>query len=133
MPPTEVIDDDGMATFEPATDAIDFYELLEGMRVVVEDAIAIDPVNSFGEVWALLAEGSGSTGFNGRDAIVMREGDQNPERILLDLELVEAPPGLEAGACHWLGDRRTRLCLRQLPCSGHAARGRSRSGDRRTG
>ena len=52
MPPTEVIDDDGLATFEPATDAIDFYESLEGMRVVVEDAIALDPVNNFGEVWA---------------------------------------------------------------------------------
>ena len=98
MPPTEVIDDDGLATFEPATDAIDFYELLEGMRVAVEGAIALDPVNSFGEVWAVVAEGNGSTGFNGRDAIVMREGDQNPERILLDLELVEAPPGLAAGA-----------------------------------
>ena len=69
MPPTEVIDDDGMATFEPDADAIDFYESLEGMRVAVEGAIALNPMNGFGEVWAVLAEGSGATGFNGRDAI----------------------------------------------------------------
>lgn len=98
MPPTEVIDDDGLAIYDPTTDAIDFYESLEGMRVSVEGAVALDPLSDFGEVWAVIAEGRGATGFNGRDAIVMREGDANPERILLDLELVEAPSNLEAGA-----------------------------------
>jgi uncharacterized protein len=98
MPPTEVIEDDGLATFEPATDPIDFYESLEGMRITVEGAIALTTMNRFGEVWAVVAGGEGSTGFDGRDALVMREGDVNPERVLLDLELVEAPPGLEAGA-----------------------------------
>lgn len=97
MPPTEVIDDDELTAFEPASDAIDFYESLEGMRVAVEDAIALDPVSRFGEVWAVIAGGSGATGFNGRDAIVMRPGDFNPERVLLDLELVAAPASIEAG------------------------------------
>lgn len=97
MPPTETIDDDGLSRFEPATDGIDFYESLEGMRVAVADAIALAPENRFREIWAVIAGGRGTTGFNGRDAIVMREGDDNPERVLLDLELVEAPSVLEAG------------------------------------
>jgi predicted extracellular nuclease len=50
MPSTEVIDDDGLAAYEPTTDAIDFYELLKGMRVSVEGAVALDPLSAVGEV-----------------------------------------------------------------------------------
>ena len=98
VPPSEVIDDDGLASFEPESDAIDFYKFVEGMRVTIEDAIALNPVDDFSEVWVVPAAGSAATGFNGRDAVVMREGDFNPERVLLDLELVDVPPRIEAGA-----------------------------------
>src|SRR5918996_740720 len=56
LPPTEVIDDDATGdvntsgTFDPATDGIDFYESLEGMRVRVNDAVAVGPRNQFGEI-----------------------------------------------------------------------------------
>lgn len=38
------------APFRPATDAIDFYESLEGMRVVVRDAKVVGATKSFGEM-----------------------------------------------------------------------------------
>jgi len=36
--------------FRPATDAIDFYESLEGMRVTLRDARVVGPTKSFGEM-----------------------------------------------------------------------------------
>jgi len=87
MAPTEVVDDDGLASFEPDQDGIDFYESLEGMRVTVPDAVALSTVNSFGEVRALGSGGEGATGFDGAGAVVMTESDVNPERILIDLDL----------------------------------------------
>ena len=47
MPPTEVIEDDATGSventgvFDPATDGIDFWESLEGMRVQLNDAVAV--------------------------------------------------------------------------------------------
>jgi predicted extracellular nuclease len=38
------------AIFRPKTDAIDFYESLEGMRVTVHDAKVVGPTKSFGEM-----------------------------------------------------------------------------------
>ena len=93
-----MIDDDGLASFEPESDGIDFYEFARGHAGGHRSAIALNPVDGFSEVWVVPAAGSVATGFNGRDAIVMREADFNPERVLLDLELVDVPPGIEAGA-----------------------------------
>ena len=97
MAPTETIDDDGLASFEPNRDGIDFYESLEGMRATILDAVALSTVNSFGEVWVLASGGEGATGFDGAAAVVMTESDFNPERILVDLDLVEALDRIEAG------------------------------------
>ncbi|HET7305742.1 MAG TPA: lamin tail domain-containing protein [Segeticoccus sp.] len=36
--------------FDPTTNAIDFYESMEGMRVAVQDAHAVGPTNSYGEL-----------------------------------------------------------------------------------
>jgi uncharacterized protein len=38
------------AIYRPATDAIDFYESLEGMRVGLQDAQVVGPTASFGEI-----------------------------------------------------------------------------------
>lgn len=95
--PTETIDDDRSATFDPGQDGIDFYESLEGMRVTLPDAIALSTINNFGEVWVLASNGEGATSFDGQGAVVMTETDFNPERILIDLDLVAAPERVEAG------------------------------------
>ncbi len=48
-PPAQV-DDDGLADFQPGNDAIDFWEALEGMRVVVPAGAVVGPTRDFGEL-----------------------------------------------------------------------------------
>lgn len=62
--PTEIIDDD---------DLTDFYESLEGMRVQINNAVAVSATNSFGEIWAVPG-----------DDIAISDGDFNPKRIQID-------------------------------------------------
>jgi hypothetical protein len=56
IPPSMVIEDDASGSvetsgaFDPAFDGIDFYESLEGMRVQVNEAVAVGPRNQFGEI-----------------------------------------------------------------------------------
>ena len=96
-PPTEIIDDDGFAQFDPDSDGIDFYETLEGMRVTIKDAIALTPSSRFDEVWVLASLGEGSTNFVDQKAITLTETDNNPERLIIDFEITGAPLNVEAG------------------------------------
>ena len=90
-PPTETIDDDSFSSFDPDMDGIDFYESLEGMRVTVEDATAVSPINRFGEIFVVCNRGRGATGMHSRGGITVTEGDLNPERIQIDGRLLEDP------------------------------------------
>lgn len=78
--PTEVIDNDNFGTFDPEQDAIDFYESLEGMLVVVPDAQAV-AVSDGGATWVVADGGQGATGMGDRGGIAIGAGDMNPERI----------------------------------------------------
>lgn len=97
-PPATVIDDDARGDvetsgrFEPGDDGIDFYESLEGMRIAVDDAVAVGPRSAFGEVPVLAAGGSGAQVRTRRGGIALRAGDGNPERIILDDALTAIPP-----------------------------------------
>ncbi len=100
LPPTEIIDDDGLTSYDPATDGIDFYESLEGMRVTVQNPVAVDSTNNFGEIWTVASDGDGTlAASNVSDSgLVVIEGgdgglgvfdsgagsDFNPERIQID-------------------------------------------------
>ena len=96
-PPGTVIDDDATGDvessgeFEPAEDGIDFYESLEGMRLQVNDAVAVGPRSSFGEIPVLAARGAGASVRTNRGGIVLRPNDANPERIHLDDVLAPTP------------------------------------------
>ena len=67
MPPTNVIDDDSATridittagSFDAATDGIDFYESLEGMRVQVNDVVASGPTSDFGSNREIPVVGAG--------------------------------------------------------------------------
>ena len=83
LPPTATIDDDGLSVFDPASDGIDFWEALEGMRVTIEDAQAVGNTNTYGETWAVADNGAGATGINERGGITLSEGDNNPERVII--------------------------------------------------
>jgi glycerophosphoryl diester phosphodiesterase len=86
-PPTEIVEDDDLDVFDPEEDAIDFYETLEGMRVTVQNAVAVSPTNQFGEIWTLADEGAIATpGLNSRGGIPLQADDTNPERIQVQLD-----------------------------------------------
>lgn len=113
-PPTETIEDDDFASYDPASDGIDFWESLEGMRVAVEDAVAVAPTNRFGEVYTALGEPGALTATNlserGTLNIDGGEGflgvtntgagaDFNPERVQIDDDLLRGVTGgVDVGA-----------------------------------
>jgi uncharacterized protein len=109
-PPGEVIDDDYLSmagdggpfnteegSFDPDVDAIDFYESLEGMLVEVRDAVSVGVVQeAFGEIFVLPDNGRTAAVRTPRGGIVVREGDFNPERLLIDFK-EEFPPYSPSG------------------------------------
>ena len=84
LPPTETIDDDGLTSFDIATDGIDFWESLEGMRVTVDNPIVVSNSTTFGETDIVASLGVGATGVNARGGITISSGDYNPEKLQLD-------------------------------------------------
>jgi uncharacterized protein len=97
VPPSTVIEDDASGSvetsgvFDPATDGIDFYESLEGMRVQVNQAVAVGPRNGFGEI-PVVGDQSALAGVDSvRGGILVRPDDFNPERIILDDTLFPTP------------------------------------------
>ncbi|HEX8468866.1 MAG TPA: cadherin domain-containing protein [Allosphingosinicella sp.] len=102
MPPTQAIEDDGFTSYDPATDGLDFYESMEGMRVTIDSPTAVSNTTSFGETWVLASGGAGATGYTGDTGITISDGDFNPERIQID-----ATTALFAGydPHHSIGDR----------------------------
>lgn len=84
LPPSENIDDDAFASFDPSTDGIDFFESLEGMRVIAKDLVAIAGTNRFGEIFAVSNRGANATGLSLRGTLNISPDDFNPERIQID-------------------------------------------------
>ncbi len=94
VPPGTVIEDDATGSvetsgvFDPASDGIDFWESLEGMRVELDDAAVVGPTDQFGETEVVPA---GSTVRTARGGIVLQPTDPNPERIVVAGTLSPAP------------------------------------------
>ena len=92
-----MIDDDATGSvetsgsFDAATDGIDFYESLEGMRVQVNNAVAVGPTNGFGEIPIVGDGGANATIRTNRGGIVISASDFNPERLHLDDTLLAVP------------------------------------------
>ena len=57
--PTEILDDDGLTSFDPNTDGLDFYESLEGMRVTIDAPLVVANTNGNGESWVVASGGAG--------------------------------------------------------------------------
>ncbi|WP_199328239.1 choice-of-anchor I family protein [Cylindrospermum sp. FACHB-282] len=101
--PTTVISNDATGnvatsgTFDPSEDGIDFYESLEGMLVQVNNAVAIGPTNSFGEIPVLADNGVNAGLRTDRGGIVIQPGDFNPERIIIDDAIITNEPQVNVG------------------------------------
>ena len=96
IPPTQIIDDDRMEKFEPGLDGLDFYESLESMLVMVNNAIVVGPTNSYKEIVVIPDDGQGAGLRSSRGGIVVQENDYNPERIMID-DLLAILPDVNVG------------------------------------
>jgi len=101
--PTEVIEDDHFAAFDPSQDAADFYESLEGMVVSLHNVQAVDSTFT-GESFVVADGGDAATGMNSRGGITIAPGDMNPERIELFTDSGITPITLNTVAGDHLGD-----------------------------
>ncbi|MGI5203581.1 endonuclease/exonuclease/phosphatase family protein [Spirillospora sp. CA-108201] len=81
--------------FDPRRDALDFYEALEGMRIGLRDAVAAGPSRD-GELPVLPSGGAGAEPRTARGGVLLRDGDANPERVILDDALAPLP-GMDVG------------------------------------
>ncbi|WP_237449010.1 S-layer homology domain-containing protein [Paenibacillus sp. OT2-17] len=81
--PTSVVDNDGMAVFNPQEDGLDFFESLEGMRVELKDATVIGP---YGYEIPVRIDNGPNTGEVVTEAggLMLTERSLNPQRILID-------------------------------------------------
>jgi len=70
-------------TLSTVDNGIDFYESLEGMRVLINNALVVGPTNALGETPVVADLGAGASLLSGRGGIVARSGDFNPERIIV--------------------------------------------------
>ena len=82
LAPTAQVDDDNFTSFDPETDAIDFYESMEGMLVTVRDAQAVSDTAS-GSTYVVANSGADATGMNDRGGITNSAGDFNPEALII--------------------------------------------------
>ncbi|QHA94390.1 hypothetical protein GNK04_21320 [Bacillus sp. N1-1] len=86
-PPTEIVEDDEMKTFDPKTDGLDFYESLEGMLIEIPDATVTGPVK-YDEL-PVYVNASEDQLFTRANGLLLSEDDPNPERLLIDVDGID--------------------------------------------
>jgi predicted extracellular nuclease len=104
IPPDAVIEDDASSgnvetsgVFDPAEDGLDFYESLEGMRVQLNDAVAVGPTDvAFGETPVIGDDGVNASVRTHRGGVLLRPNDANPERVTVD-DLLTPVPNVNVG------------------------------------
>ncbi len=107
--PTGAIDSDGFAVFNPAVDAVDFWESLEGMLVELPQSRALSPTSNFRtrdpadpsnlvgppnqEIWVAVESNIDASSETPRGGLILGQADGNPERIQIDdlLPAVDLP------------------------------------------
>ncbi|MBG0787233.1 MAG: nuclease [Anaerolineaceae bacterium] len=97
IPPNQIIEDDANGSvaanndFDPENDGLDFYESLEGMRVQVNDAVAVSGTSQYKEIAVVGDNGAHASGMTDRGGLVIQADDFNPERIILDDGMRQIP------------------------------------------
>jgi predicted extracellular nuclease len=97
IPPNTVIEDDASGdvetsgVFDPASDGLDFWESLEGMRLQLNNPVAVGPTNAFGETQVVGDDGANAGLRTARGGLLLRPTDPNPERVVADDALVALP------------------------------------------
>ena len=90
IPPDRIFDSDNFTQFNPNRDGIDFFESIEGMRVTIQNPIAVSRTNRFDEIYTLANGGANATGVKNnpgdRFGIIISPNDFNPQRIQIQLD-----------------------------------------------
>jgi len=100
LPPRRVFDDDALTLFDPVADGLDFFESLEGMRVMLRAPRVVGPTAAFGASTVVVGAAARGAGLSQRGVLSLSARDFNPERIALrfDRDLVDTPaPPLGVG------------------------------------
>jgi hypothetical protein len=87
----------GLVPFDPGTHAADAYESLEGMRVVVRDAVVVGPTSRYGDVVVLPDGGAGAAQRTTRGGLRRLPHNPNPQRVMVDDAVVGEIPPLAVG------------------------------------
>ena len=74
--------------FDAVNNGIDFYESLEGMRVVVNGAVVVGPTTANNEIVVVSDNGAFAGERSARGGLVIKSTDYNPERVFLDDALI---------------------------------------------
>jgi len=77
--------------FDPDEDGMDFFESLESMYVEVREPLSVSSTNRFNEISIVADNGRNAGLLSDSGAIVIRENDFNPERIMLDDTFINIP------------------------------------------
>jgi hypothetical protein len=101
-PSQTLFSDPGFAVFDPAAEASDFWESLEGMLVTIDNPIAVSGTYSFSgsdEIWVVAQGAFNTSSLNSNGGLTISATDSNPERIQVDDLLTGlAFPDVTAGA-----------------------------------
>jgi uncharacterized protein len=93
-----IVDDDGLTSYDPAEDAIDFWESLEGMLVEIASPVVVGPTSRFGD-FVVMPEGEAADVVRSlRGGAILRPENENTGRIVIDTSLIGDAPKLAVGA-----------------------------------
>ena len=126
-PPDTVIEDDATGdvetsgVFDPASDGLDFWESLEGMRVELNNAVAVGPTNLFGQTAVVGDDGANASVRTARGGLVDPADRLQPGARPARRPAHPRPARRQRRRpLHERGHRRPRLQLRQLRPRGDA-------------
>lgn len=92
--PAAVIDDDGLARFEPEQDALDFWESLEGMRVEIVGARVVGAADSYGNLTVVTDDVPAESTAGG---LLVSPDRVHAQRVEIDTRPVGDPPHFRVG------------------------------------
>ncbi|WP_426272355.1 FN3 associated domain-containing protein [Exiguobacterium sp. R-17] len=81
--PTQVVDNDSFAQFDPEEDAIDLYESLEGMRVALPNAIVTGPQAN--RTIPVRTQTDANKVYTKRGTPILTKDNVNPERLFVEM------------------------------------------------
>ncbi|MRR12290.1 hypothetical protein EG835_07465, partial [bacterium] len=96
-PVPATIDDDGLTRFEPASDAIDFWESLEGMRAEIPSGTVVGPTSSRGDL-VLRPDGAPPVPRTAVGGVLLTETGPSLDRVLVGRRIAGEMPRADVGA-----------------------------------